>query len=119
MDSVLIPNSLAFFSVLAFFDAKVFSLGLLFLYCVTLKKRVTHDRKKWDHQSLNMIVKVVGGITQSQVGVRAGSMNGASLWFVNDFLLSFFIEKLNMILFDIGYSEIQSVNVKLMKIEKL
>ena len=38
---------------------------------------------------------------------------------MNDFLLSFFIEKLNMILFDIGYSEIQSVNVKLMKIGQL
>ena len=66
-----------------------------------------------------MIVNVLGGITQSQVGVRAGSMNGASLWFVNDFLLSFFIEKLNMILFDIGYSEIQSGKVKLMNIGEL
>ena len=44
-------------------------------------------------------------------------MNGASLWFVNDFLLSVFIEKLTMIFFDIGYSEIQSKY--LMKIEKI
>ena len=36
---------------------------------------------------------------------------------MNDFLLSFFIEKLNMILFDIGYSDIKSVY--LMEIEKL
>ena len=36
---------------------------------------------------------------------------------MNDFLLSVFIEKLTMIFFDIGYSEIQSKY--LMKIEKL
>ena len=60
MESILSPKSQAFFSVLAFFDAKVFSLGLLVLYCVTVKKRVTHDRTKWDHPSLSMNVQGCG-----------------------------------------------------------